>query len=141
MLGRALADNANYRAHERSVQEGHSGISRQKIRHQFFLLAGLVADACSSLVLGDPLPGPDSLVCTDEREDLDAWLRQVAGSSYAMLRSRVSCQEVSGVELLHSVIAAGTCSLVFDSAFPDFMSTESPLLDQYRRNILAKGEY
>ncbi len=139
-LQKAIVDIANYNERETLVQGGHSGISRQKIRQEFYVLASLVRDACSSLLLRDSLPSSDSLVCTDERDDLRAWLHQVAGSSFAMLRSRVSCQEISGLELLHSVVAAGICSLVFDSAFPDFMPTESPLLDQYRRHILAKGE-
>ena len=41
-------------------------------------------------------------------------------------------------KLTQAVVSAAVCEFVFESSFPQFVDSESPLLDQYRKIVLIK---
>ncbi|KAH8900615.1 hypothetical protein GQ53DRAFT_740611 [Thozetella sp. PMI_491] len=136
-LRRQLADNASYKEYVQSIDEGRFGMRSSEIRHGFSLLERHVADGCSSLNLQQSLPNLD-LCRAGQRCALNEWANRVAGLDYDQLCSHVLDGENPEFELFRSFVAAGLCSLVFESAFPDLVAAESPLLHWYRRVILAK---
>jgi hypothetical protein len=115
-------------------------MTSQEIREQFLTLEGLIADGCSTVNLKESPPSLEDLSCAGQRDALDTWTHRITGLDCEELLSHVIYSEIPVFELVRSFVAAGLCRLVFESSFPDFIDTESPLLDQYRRHILIKGK-
>ncbi|RYC81065.1 hypothetical protein BFJ63_vAg16040 [Fusarium oxysporum f. sp. narcissi] len=70
----------------------------------------------------------------------DSWARRVGGTDISDLLANAKKVEIPKFQLVASILTAGIFHLVFESAFPEILSIESPLLDQYRKLIAGSGQ-
>ncbi|KAK1760103.1 hypothetical protein QBC47DRAFT_366392 [Echria macrotheca] len=114
------------------------GRSSRDIRDDFDLILAGLKDACSSLNITIPA----AVTRVDQaagQATAEHWSQRLAGSSLHELGSRVSAEEMTDIQFMSALVAVGIAELVFESNFPDFLSRESPLLDQYREHILLRA--
>ncbi|KAK2666139.1 hypothetical protein RAB80_018239 [Fusarium oxysporum f. sp. vasinfectum] len=69
----------------------------------------------------------------------DSWARRVGGTDISDLLANAKKVEIPKFQLVASILTAGIFHLVFESAFPEILAIESPLLDQYRKLIAGSG--
>ena len=131
----------SYRQDLAKVETDSLGLSRKTLRKKFEFLSIDIKDACSSVDITTPF---SAKAANDEAGDsyaaVEAWIqRATPGCSFKELVSSVLEAGGSELDVARFAAAAGMCELVFDSQFPDFLAKESPLLDQYRRQVLTGG--
>ena len=117
---------------------GSLGPSLRTIRQEFECIAMDVKDACSSVDITIP---PASTGQGSREPDLsELWMRRAAHCTVdQFLSSSPMDTSISEPHMLRALVAAGVGYLVFESRFPDLMAGESPMLDQYRKHMLATG--
>ncbi|KAF5988554.1 hypothetical protein FBULB1_1430 [Fusarium bulbicola] len=131
--------------HNRSIDDFKAletdslAFQRTPIKAQFNCLylgvydtAGGICDLSSS----DDLPEKLS----DISELSDIWARRAGGAGFSDLVVSAEKVKVPKMQLLASIQTAGIFHLVFESAFPDILAIESPMLDQYRKIIAGAGQ-
>ncbi|KAK0620778.1 hypothetical protein B0T14DRAFT_497239 [Immersiella caudata] len=118
--------------------KGSLGPTGRNIREDFELILAGLKDACSSLDIIIPAAASDAKNVSREAT-AELWSQRLTGSNLYELGSRVSMDEISGVQFMSALAAVAIAELVFESDFPDFLARESPLLDQYREHILQKA--
>ena len=111
--------------------------SNQEIWQELGLIAADIKDACSSADMSIPSKPIDDI--EPSRAKLESWTRRVAQCSLDRFLASPADSDISDLDIVRALAAAGISELVFQTQFPDFLATESPLLDQYRRHILTKG--
>lgn len=68
------------------------------------------------------------------------WAIKASGWDLYPLLCHHITEKIPSSRLVVALVAAGVFDLVFERAFPDVLSIESPLMNGYRRHILAKGK-
>ncbi|KAL2683251.1 hypothetical protein Neosp_007719 [[Neocosmospora] mangrovei] len=68
------------------------------------------------------------------------WAIKASGWDLYPLLCHYIGQNIPSSRFVTALVAAGIFDLVFERAFPDVLGVESPLMNGYRRHILAKGE-
>lgn len=116
------------------------GPSCENIREEFSFIKIDITDACSSVDADTPVSA-DIWNIGENDEAIESCAQRISRCSFNQLASSALENGVSELQLLRSIAAVGICDLVFESPFPHFIATESPLLDQYRKQILTKGNY
>ncbi|KAK4120041.1 hypothetical protein N657DRAFT_636917 [Parathielavia appendiculata] len=103
-----------------------------------------IEDACASVDITIP-PAPTDLSTHGGQEvkhtESESWSLRVAHCSLDQLFELISTTDdsVSESHIMKAIIAAGFSELVFESNFPDLLAKESPMLDQYRKHLLAEA--
>ncbi|KAI8670014.1 hypothetical protein NCS56_00805200 [Fusarium sp. Ph1] len=67
------------------------------------------------------------------------WAMKASGWDLHPLLCHYMSEKIPSSRLVAALVAAGIFELVFERAFPDVLGVESPLIDGYRRHILAKN--
>lgn len=135
---------ANVRKQQKNlalIQTNSLGPSERAIQDEFDQIRVELKDACSSLHIA--APSTTSLQDMQMRDDegvVGPWAQRLAQCSFLQLASLAVENGVSGLEVVRSLAAVGVCDLVFESDFPHLMAKESPILDQYRKHMLARGK-
>lgn len=122
---------------------GSLGPSTRTIWQEFECIATDVKDACASVAITIP-PASTGTSAHGEQEskepDSESWMRRAAHCSLDQFLSSLAMDtSVSEFHIIRALAAAGISNLVFESRFPDLVARESPMLDQYRKHILARG--
>lgn len=115
------------------------GLSDTRIREEFGLVRAEISDACSSVAPIRPMLIAAEYQTEQGTADVESWSQTLAKCSVHELVSSALRSRLPEDVVLRSLAAVGICSLVFEPHFPDFMTTESPLLDQYRKQIFISG--
>lgn len=68
----------------------------------------------------------------------DVWARNISGGDLSSLLSYSQEENIPKHKLLAALITAGMFEFVFEPVFPSVLAVESPLLDQYRKQILTQ---
>lgn len=68
------------------------------------------------------------------------WAIKASGWDLHPLLCHYMSEKIPSSRLVAALVAAGIFDLVFERAFPDVLGVESPLMNGYRRHILAKGK-
>ena len=106
----------------------------QTIREEFELMLSDLKDASSSVNITLPAAAD-----VEWGSCMEAWSHRLTGSGFGQLITHCLGHDISEIHLITAVAAAGATELVFESSFPDFLTRASPMLDQYREQILSKG--
>lgn len=110
-----------------------------EIQEEFDKIKVDVAGACSSLDITTTLPA-DIDVTESDNISLGQWAQRVTQCSYSQFLASALSNGVSELQVIRSLSAVGLCELVFESpVFSQLMAMESPLLDQYRKQIQIQG--
>ncbi|KAK4243272.1 hypothetical protein C7999DRAFT_18360 [Corynascus novoguineensis] len=107
------------------------GPSTRKIWQEFECIAMDLKGACSSVEITIPSDSTGNKPHSGQKSkgsDSESWMQRVAQYT-----------GVSDFHIIRALTAAGISDLVFESSFPDFQAKESPLLDQYRKHVLARA--
>jgi hypothetical protein len=126
------------------VSTGSLGPSLRTIWQEFECISTDVKDACSSvdITIRPASPSTSAHGGQGSREpDLsELWMLRAAHCSIDQFISSLSMDTgISESHILRALVAAGIGYLVFETRFPDLVAGESPMLDHYRKHILATG--
>ncbi|KAL2022213.1 hypothetical protein VTK56DRAFT_5823 [Thermocarpiscus australiensis] len=121
---------------------GSLGPSTRTIWQEFECIATDVKDACSSVDITIPPASTGTSAHGrqgNKEPDSESWMRRAAHCSLDQFLSSAMATSVSEFHTIRALVAAGISNLVFESRFPDLVARESPMLDQYRKHILARA--
>lgn len=124
--GFMMAETDSLRPSDKTIQDG------------FDLIRIDIRDACSSVDVAT-LISVDIQNAEHDNGAIDSWAQRLAHCSFSKLVSSALESSISELEMTRSLAAVGVCDLVFESCFPNFIATESPILDQYRKHVLTRG--
>lgn len=114
------------------------GPSRKEILEELDWIKIQITDACSSIDVATTLSA--NIECMEQsNKNLDLWTQRVASCSFRQFLSFALEKGASELDVFKFLAAVGVCEMTFESDFPHFMASESPLLDQYRKQILTRG--
>lgn len=119
------------------IENGSFGTSDNEIQTAFDLESH-IAGACTVLNVVD-CPFPAAPARGSQRALIESWSLKCSALRVEQLLSYALQNEISAYDVVRSLSAAGLCALTLESSFPDFMASESPLLDQYRHHVLVRG--
>lgn len=120
---------------------GRLGPSDHEIGAELGVIESSIADACASLhwdgwLLDRPKEEPRAADLM-----LLQWTRKLSGSSSSSFMA--ACGDASGVKMvdaLRSLVAAALWALVWQQPLDEIVNAESPILDYYKKQLLARGE-
>jgi len=116
--------------------------STRKIWQEFECIAMDLKDACSSVeitIATDSASNKSHSGQEFKGSDSESWIQRVVQCNFESFLSRAIDTDVSNLHIIRALTAAGISDLVFESDFPNFQAKESPILDQYRKHVLARG--
>ncbi|KAL2193642.1 hypothetical protein P885DRAFT_63838 [Corynascus similis CBS 632.67] len=99
-------------------------------------------DACSSVEITIPTDSASNKSHSGQEfkgSDSESWIQRMAQCNFESFLSRAIDTNVSNLHIIRALTAAGISDLVFESDFLDFQAKESPILDQYRKHVLARA--
>ncbi|KAH8900855.1 hypothetical protein GQ53DRAFT_835712 [Thozetella sp. PMI_491] len=116
------------------VQTDSLGSSIEIIREDFDHIQNAIMNALSSTE-----PAALTSISTSywDNATIEVWARRATGSSFPEMVDQSIKDDIMELDVARSLAAVGLCNIVFESSFPHpyLLATESPLLDQYRKNI------
>lgn len=110
------------------------GFSELSIEQGFELIATDLWDACLSVDIAIP---PTSHGTSAKTE---TWAQRVAQRSFSRLLASATDPDIDDFHIAGALAAASISDLVLESRFPNFLSWQSPLLDEYRRHVLTRSK-
>lgn len=98
----------------------------------------------SILVESQALCGDDSCSRISNNDEnahpARGWAMKASGWDLVPLLCHYNIEAIPSSRLIAALVGAGIFDLVFERVFPDVLGLESPLMNGYRRHILAKGK-
>ncbi|KAK8137370.1 hypothetical protein PG984_005310 [Apiospora sp. TS-2023a] len=121
---------------------GSLGPSDHEIRAELGVIESSITDACASLHWdGWLLDRPKGAQPRTADLMLSQWTHKLSGSSFGSFMA--SCGNASGVKMvdaLQSLVAAALWALVWQQPLDEIVNADSPILDYYKKQLLARGE-
>jgi hypothetical protein len=122
------------------AETGSLAPAQQTIEEELGQIRFEVDNACSSLDVACPTRNSiQEMRASDVDEALISWAWRLAQCRFSELASWAVSNMVPEFDVIRAIAAVGVCDMVFESDFPGLEARESPLLDQYRKQILTRG--
>ncbi|KAH6646710.1 hypothetical protein BKA67DRAFT_580362 [Truncatella angustata] len=139
-LKKTLLLMQNSRQEIKELKTSGLGPSDTNIRKEYFLLYNDILDSCSSLSHNGLLV--ERFSATEDsgngRPVISVWADRVSGLDLTRMLRQSSELAILRIDVLRSLVAAGLCSLIFELPLSQLASTESPLLQHYRKQLLSR---
>jgi NAD-dependent SIR2 family protein deacetylase len=138
-LKQQLKDKTQLENDLEAIQTSQLGISFHEVILKFNSIQGFIEDACASVGPID-IPDPASKLGHDKiwSGTVELWAEMGSGLTIPNLIKHCLDMQISSRRLTRLLAASALCHLVFEPVFPTLLTIDSPLLDQYRRQILNK---
>ncbi|KAJ4321514.1 hypothetical protein N0V84_005317 [Fusarium piperis] len=117
-------------------ETGRLGLPTSTIAQEYKVLYLDVLDASQTFC--EDHSSPRISTNAETAHPVRVWARKASGRDFDPLLCHYNIQTVPNSRLVVALIGAGLFDLVFERAFPEILSAESPLTNGYRRHILTK---
>ncbi|RSM15779.1 hypothetical protein CDV31_004880 [Fusarium ambrosium] len=125
--------------HSRNVkdfQAGRRGLPESTIMQEYTALYSSIINESQAFCEDDE--GPRIRNNNEDAHPARGWAMTASGWDLYPLLCYYNTEAIPSSRLVAALVGAGIFDLVFERAFPDVLSVESPLMDGYRRHILVK---